>query len=410
MPRVLLYSRQPLTSRPLQEWLDETADSVVLITTPKAVAEAEEILAAHFPRHRLVEDYHSWATEQAAEEAAREHGAELVASTSESDVLRAARLRARLGAPGQSVESATAYRDKLVMKRTARAAGLRVPSFAAVEGPMDLLDFIDAEGFPVVVKPRTGAAARGVSILRSPADVTAFLEGGRESAVSHVPGQWMVEGFARGDLFHVDGIMRDGRIIHAWPCEYTGGLAERVADGAPLGSVLLERDDARTEVLRQFAADVVAALPTAPDPLAFHLEAWIDPDGEPVLCEIASRAGGALIAEVYERAFGVQLAKEGLRAQCGSDLTLDHQPAAPAGLLGWLLLPIGHGTFVPPAESCPVPGVELEVKLAAGTRRDGVEHATDAAAEALVHAETAGEVRKRMAEVTNWWHANTAWQ
>ncbi|WP_405683805.1 acetyl-CoA carboxylase biotin carboxylase subunit family protein [Streptomyces sp. NBC_00057] len=410
MPRVLLFSRQPLTSRPLQEWLDETADSVVLITTPKAVAEAEEILATHFPRHRLVEDYHSWATEQAAEEAAREHGAELVASTSESDVLRAARLRARLGAPGQSVESATAYRDKLVMKRTARAAGLRVPSFAAVEGPMDLLDFIDAEGFPVVIKPRTGAAAQGVSILRSPADVTAFLEGGRESAVSHVPGQWMVESFARGDLFHVDGIMRDGRIVHSWPCEYTGGLAERVIDGAPLGSVLLERDDARTEVLRQFAADVVAALPAAPDPLAFHLEAWIDPDGEPVMCEIASRAGGALIAEVYERAFGVQLAKEGLRAQCGSDLTLDHQPAAPAGLLGWLLLPAGHGTFVPPAESCPVPGVELEVKLAAGTRRDGVEHATDAAAEALVHAGTAEEVRKRMAEVTKWWHANTAWQ
>ncbi|MFH9584472.1 acetyl-CoA carboxylase biotin carboxylase subunit family protein [Streptomyces luteogriseus] len=410
MPRVVLFSRQPLTTRPLQEWLDRTADDIVLITTPKAVAGAEEVLATHFPRHRLVDDYHSWATEQAAEEAAREHGAELVASTSENDVLRAARLRARLGVPGQSTESAVAYRDKVVMKRMARAAGIRVPAFTTVDAPADLFDFIDAEGFPVVVKPRTGLSAKGVSILRSTADVTAFLESGGEPDVPHVPGQWMVEGFVSGTLHHVDGIMCEGRITHSWPSVYTGGLAERVSDGIHLGSVLLEPDDERVESLQQAAADVVAALPAAPGALAFHLEVWLDPAGEPVLCEIASRAGGALIAEVYERAFGVQLAKEGLRAQCGSELVLDHQPSGPEAILGWILLPPGHGSFVPPPGPCPVPGAELAVKLAAGTRREGVEHAVDAAAEALVRAGSAEEVLKRMAEVTEWWHANAAWR
>ncbi|MEU7583141.1 hypothetical protein AB0B50_36830 [Streptomyces sp. NPDC041068] len=410
MPTVLLFSRQPLTTRPLQEWLDDTENSIVLVTTPKAVADAQSVLDRHFPRHRLVADYHSWATEQAAEEAAREHGVDLVASTSESDVLRAARLRARLGVPGQSTASATAYRDKLVMKRLAREAGIGVPAFTAVEGPMDLLDFIDAEGFPVVVKPRTGAAAEGVAILREAADVTAFLERGRASDVPHVPGQWMAESFVHGEFFHVDGIMRDGQIVHCWPSEYTGGLAERVFDHVHLGSVLLEADDDRTDVLRGFAADVVEALPPAPAPLAFHLEVWLTADGEPVLCEIASRAGGALIAETYERAFGVHLAKEGLRAQCGSALVPVPQPQVPAAIAGWVLLPPGHGDFVPPAEPCPVPGVELTVKLAAGTRRQGVEHATDAAAEALIVAGTAEEVRKRMGEVTRWWHNNVAWR
>jgi hypothetical protein len=47
MPKVLLFSRQPLTSRPLQEWLDDTVGSVVLLTTPKAVRGAEDILAEH---------------------------------------------------------------------------------------------------------------------------------------------------------------------------------------------------------------------------------------------------------------------------------------------------------------------------------------------------------------------------
>lgn len=127
MPRILLLSRQPLATRPLHQWLDRTADDVILLTTPKAVAGAEDVLAEHFPMHRLVDSYHSWSAEQAAEEAARAYGAELVASTSESDVLRAARLRARLGLPGQDVASATAYRDKVVMKRLARAVASACP-------------------------------------------------------------------------------------------------------------------------------------------------------------------------------------------------------------------------------------------------------------------------------------------
>ncbi|MFG2528930.1 acetyl-CoA carboxylase biotin carboxylase subunit family protein [Streptomyces sp. NPDC048516] len=410
MPRVLLLSRQPLATRPLQEWLDDTADNIVLVTTPKAVAGAEDLLAESFPRHRLVSDYHAWAVGQAAEEAAREHGVDLIASTSESDVLRAARLRVRLGLPGQGTHSATAYRDKVVMKQLARAAGIRVPAFAAIDDPLDLLDFIDAEGFPLVVKPRFGAGAEGVAILRTMQDVTAFLGRQRESDVPYLPGQWMAESFVHGDFFHVDGIMRDGRIVHAWPAQYSGGLAERVRDHTQVSSVLLAPDDERTAVLQRMAAEVIAVLPAAPLPLAFHLEAWIGVDAVPVMCEIASRAGGALVADVYERAFGIHLAREGLRAQCGADLALTHQPVAPDPAAGWVLLPPGHGSFAPPAEPCPVPGAELNLLLKAGAQRQGVQHAVDAAATALVHAGTAEEVRKRMAGLMEWWRTSAEWR
>ncbi|MFE7778556.1 acetyl-CoA carboxylase biotin carboxylase subunit family protein [Streptomyces sp. NPDC057445] len=410
MPKVLLLSRQPLATRPLQKWLDRTADDIVLVTTPKAVAGSEQVLADCFPHHRLVPDYHSWSAEQAAEEAAREHDVDLVASTSESDVLRAARLRARLGLPGQDGASASAYRDKVVMKQLAAAAGIPVPAFAAVDSPADLLDFIDVQGFPVVVKPRLGAGAEGVSILRDAADVSAFLGRQRSSDVPYLPGQWMAECFVTGEFFHVDGIMRDGRIVHAWPSQYNGGLAERIRDELHMSSVLLAPEDERTTMLMRMAAEVVAALPGAALPLAFHLEAWIGQDGVPVLCEIGSRAGGALVAETYESAFGIHLAREGLRAQCGADLALDAQPAAPATAVGWILLPPGHGTFVPPAEPCPVPGAEVTTLLEPGTQRHGVEHVTDAAASALVRAGTAESVRRRLTELTEWWHENTAWR
>ncbi|MFB8177722.1 acetyl-CoA carboxylase biotin carboxylase subunit family protein [Streptomyces sp. NPDC055966] len=409
MPKVLLYSRQPLTKRPLQQWLDDTADSVVLLTTHKAAAGAEDVLDAHFPAHRLVDDYYAWSTELAAEEAARAHGAELVASTSEDDVLRAARLRERLGLPGQGTASATAYRDKAVMKTLLRDAGLAVPSFALVDSPLDLLDFLDTEDGPVVVKPRSGAGAEGVSVLRSPADLEAFLARQKSSEVPFLAGQWMAEGFVHGDFFHVDGIMRDGRIVHCWPSQYNSGVAEHLQGQTQLSSVLLAADDERTAGLRTLAQDVVAALPPAPLPLAFHLEAWLGADGRLIVCEIASRAGGGLIADAYERAFGVHLAKEGLRAQCGSALTLAGQPAAPEPPTGWILFPPGHGRFAPPVEPCPVPGVDLIVHLEPGTECTGLEYAAQSAAGALVTGDSPQEIRKRLTLLTEWWNLHTSW-
>ncbi len=410
MATVLLLSRQPLAKRPLQHWLDDTAERVVLLTTPKAVAGSEDVLAEFFPRHVLVPDYGGWSTEEAAERAAREHRVDLVASTSESDVLRAARLRERLGLPGQDTASATAYRDKVVMKRLMAGSPVALPAFAAVDHPQDLLAFVEEHGFPVVVKPRFGAGAEGVSILRGPADVTAFFEGQRGAEVPYLPGQWMAETFVRGDFFHVDGIMRDGRVVHAWPARYSGGLAERVRDDAFVSSVLLAPDDERLPLLRKLADQVIGTLPPAPHPLAFHLEGWIGADGVPVLCEIASRAGGGLIAEAYERAFGVQLAREGLRAQCGSALALDHQPTAPAATEGWIFLPFGHGAFSPPAGRCPVPGSEVVSMLEAGAIGEGVRAVTDAAARVFVRAGTVEEVHKRLAEVADWWQANAGWR
>ncbi|MFG2196046.1 acetyl-CoA carboxylase biotin carboxylase subunit family protein [Streptomyces sp. NPDC048639] len=409
MPKVLLFSRRPLDRRPLHRWLGDAAADVVLVTPREAVAASGSDVTGRFLGHRLVDDYGSWATDRIAEEAARAFGVDLVASTSEDDVLRAARLRGRLGLPGQHGESANAYRDKVAMKRLARAAGLPVPEFAPVDDPLDLLDFIDAHGFPVVVKPRSGAGAEGFAALRDDADLAGFLDPERPRTVPLLPGQWMAESFAHGDFFHVDGIMRGHEVVHCWPSRYNTGVAEHTRHASALSSVLLSPHNPRTARLAAFTADVVAALPPSPMPSSFHLEAWVGDDGVPVLCEIACRAGGGPIATTYERAFGVHLAKEGLRAQCGLDLTLDVQPKAPEEACGWVVLPPGTGRFQPPAEPCPVPGVHLTVHLEPGTRSEGMRHAVDAAADAVVIGDTEEEVHNRLEELVGWWSTGTTW-
>jgi len=246
-------------------------------------------------------------------------------------------------------------------------------------------------------------------MLYSEVDLDTFLTFDKDSGPSHLPGRWMVEEFVRGEFFHVDGIMHDGKVLHAWPSEYSGGIAEHVRDQSSLSSILLAPDDERTAILMRLTVDVIGALPGSPLPLAFHLEAWIGSDGQPVLCEVASRAGGGLIAHTYERAFGVQLAKEGLRAQCGYGLTLCQQPQAPGPACGWVIFPPGRGTFVPPADPCPVPGVDLTLHLKAGTERRGMKHAAESAAGAIVTAETAGGVRDRLNNVLDWWQEKPTW-
>ncbi|WP_433631520.1 ATP-grasp domain-containing protein [Nocardia sp. CA-120079] len=407
--RILLLSRKPLIERPLHEWLAEVVTDTVLVTVPGALADIGAQVRGRFRDCRTVSDYQSWSTEWTAECAAREHRIGLVASSSEDDVLRSARLRDRLGLPGQTLESARAYRDKLIMKDTAARAGVEVPRLRAIDRPTDLIEFTEEVGLPVVVKPRRGSASIGVRILRDGPDVTAFLKSGELPAAPQCSGRWIAEEYIDGDFFHVDGVIADAAVAHCWPSQYNSGNAEAAQTASELSSVLLAPDDPRTVLLQRFAADVHRALPTPSFPTSFHLEAWIPAHGRPVLCEVASRTGGAFIARTYREAFGVHLSRENLRGQCGLGLELTHQPATPRRAVGWVLFPPGRGRFEPAPGACPVAGTELELHMSAGTFAHGPEYAAHSAAAVAVRADTAEQVRDRIRETTRWWAEETRW-
>lgn len=407
--RVLVLSRKPLAERPLHTWLEELVSGVVLVTTPDALASTDPGVPEHFLAFRTSVSYRSWQTERIAAEAASEFGVDLIASSSEDDVLRAARLRRRLGLPGQSEESAVAYRDKLTMKQTLQLAGIRVPAMTPLVRPSDLLDFADKFGLPVVVKPARGMGSAGVRFLTGPGDVTRFLESGAMPAAPRGTERWMAEEFIDGPLFHVDGVTVDGTVLHCWPARYSSGNAQAAQASSILSSILLAPEDPFTSVLQGFAARVHAALPAPPFPTSFHLEAWIGADGTPILCEVACRTGGGPVAATYQNAFGVHLSKENLRGQCGLDIALRTQPAAPDRARGWVILPPGHGRFSPPRGPCPVADTEIQLKMRPGALGDGVHHAGDSAAHALVSASDPATLADRVEEVSHWWARECTW-
>ncbi|MFJ7730732.1 hypothetical protein ACIQXF_02435 [Lysinibacillus sp. NPDC097231] len=129
----------------------------------------------------------------------------------------------------------------------------------------------------------------------------------------------------------------------------------------------------------------------------------------PIFCEVASRTGGGPIAHCYFEAFGIHLSKENIRGQAGRSLELTVQPSRPKRYIGWLLVPPGHGRFVPPSGSCPVPGVTITYDLEAGTNCSGARHLGDSAATVIVSAESAQEVTRRVQDALEWWEGESQW-
>ncbi len=407
-PAVLVLNRKSLAERRLDRWLEEPESSVVLVTTKAALQHAPFDPGRAFAGLGAVEDYYSWDVELTAEYLGLLHRVELIASSSEDDVIRAARLRERLGLLGQTTASALAYRDKLLMKQACRDAGVRTPEFASIQNPMDLLQFLYARGLPIVVKPRCGAGSDGVQVLRSEDQLRAFL---RVGALSAVPGSsegWMAETYVDGGFYHIDGLMASGQVLHSWPSQYSSGNLESARSSTPLWSVMLDHDDPLRVRLTTFAQQVIAALPATPFPTSFHLEAWMTQDG-PIFCEVAARTGGGPIARAYERAFGVHLSRESIRGQAGRSLSLGATPSCPPLSVGWLLLAPGHGRFVPPRDRCPVDQTEFTLALQPGIIATGADHAGDTAASAVVVGRSAQDVSLRLQNVLEWWDREPRW-
>ena len=401
---VLLFSRQSLLTRPLHDWLGpvHTANTV-LLTTTSAIKDVAASTLRRYAHVEAVDDYHGWATELKAESLAKKFGVQRIASTSEMDVLRAARLRERLQLPGQSIWSATAYRDKFIMRQVLREANIPVPNFSTLDDTCTLVSFFEQSPGPIVVKPRLGFASKAVSILRDQQDLEEFLASEKTSAVPFLPGQWMVEDYVAGVFHHVDGLMRNGEVLHCHPNRYSGGLIERVRENSHLGSIMLDVDDPDAIVLRRLAQETVAALPAAPDTLAFHLEAWIQPDGEAMVCEIASRAGGGPVVPGYEKSFGVHLARAGLLSQYGDQIHAPRSDASPQPASATLMFSGDGGVFDPPVGACPVAGADLTFSLRRGEQTARSGDSSSSVAIAMVTAENQSALILRLWELEQWW-------
>ena len=335
---VLVLHRGALADVPYDRWLSDLhADILLLAAQVQLDLSGDALPQEGGYRHvEAVSGYDvSGYVEARTLELARRHGVRRIVATQERDLERAAQLRDILGLPGQRLESATAFRDKVEMKRLVREAGIAVAPHAEVECAADLIEFASRFGFPLVLKPRNGGGSVGLQIIPGPEELDALLAGDTLTPNDAQP-NLIAEAFVPGPMCHVDGLVIDGRVAVAWASQYLYALASYRTDRGGRRDVTLDRDDPLGRRLIGFTECVIQALP-GPGAFAFHAEVFHTPDDELVLCEIACRPGGASIRDIGRTLFGVDLAELAVRAQAGLSLPVEGNPG-PVQMAGQLVL------------------------------------------------------------------------
>ncbi|MFL6137230.1 MAG: acetyl-CoA carboxylase biotin carboxylase subunit family protein [Frankiaceae bacterium] len=236
----------------------------------------------------------------------------------EDDIIRAARLRELFDIPGQSVESARAYRDKWQMKSRVARAGVPVWPSTRVNDAVDFWAALERFGVPCVLKPRSDRLTRHVEFIRDPADALAAYQRSIQRVPLDAPLRYVLEPYADRRLCHSDGVWHDGRLYCNIASEYIGATSARPSMGAPFGSVTLDPASERAGRIRRSVEDVIRALPSS-HTFLFHAELWEDETGELCLNEIASRPGGRFIASNTLNATGAEPDSLWLALVCGLD-------------------------------------------------------------------------------------------
>jgi len=139
-------------------------------------------------------------------------------ATIESHTLAAAQVRETCTIPGTSVRTAWLCRDKPSMKEALRAAGVPTAASAAVRSAAEVYDFVNAIGFPVILKPRTGAGALDTTRVDNKGELDVALGRFGGQGVESIAVEEFVEGHEGFyDTVCVNGYVSLDFVSHYYP-------------------------------------------------------------------------------------------------------------------------------------------------------------------------------------------------
>ena len=233
-----------------------------------------------------------------------------IVALEEFDVVIAALAREHLSLPGMNSSRAKTFRDKLSMAIRAREAGIQVPDFVPAINHDDIATYLNDVPPPWVMKPRSDVSAIGIRKLENAAAARAAIEelnqreSLRERASYH-----MLSRFVPGEVFHVDSLVNNGRVVFAGVNKYGRPPLQVAHGGGAYISQTIEYGSAEQRKLLQLNRRLVKAMKMETG--ATHAE-FIkgQADGEFYFLEIAARVGGAYISDVLEAASGINLWRE----------------------------------------------------------------------------------------------------
>jgi carbamoylphosphate synthase large subunit len=128
-------------------------------------------------------------------------------TTIEAHTLPVAHVRERCAIPGTSVRTAWLCRDKPSMKEALRQAGVPTAASTAADSAAQVREFADAVGYPLILKPRSGAGALDTTRVDNAGELDQALETFGSKHVDSIA----VEEFVEGHEGFYDTLSVDGR-------------------------------------------------------------------------------------------------------------------------------------------------------------------------------------------------------
>jgi hypothetical protein len=220
--------------------------------------------------------------------------------------MAAAQVREACTIPGTSVRTAWLCRDKPSMKAALRTAGVPTAISAAVNSAAEAHTFAELAGFPLILKPRSGAGASGTVRV----DDLAALDHALGVFGGQGVGSIAVEEFVEGHEGFYDTIAVDGQVALDFVSHYYPNVLEAMRTRwiSPQ-FVSTNRIDTAPEYaeLRDMGRRVIAALGIGTS--ATHMEWFFGPKGLK-FSEIGCRPPGVGAWDLYSAGNDIDLYRE----------------------------------------------------------------------------------------------------
>jgi biotin carboxylase len=246
---------------------------------------------------------------------ARTHPIDRIVALDEFDMENVAALREHLRIPGMGLTTMRYFRDKLAMRGRAQESGILVPEFVHVLNYDDLRNFMGCVKPPWLLKPRSQASGIGMKKINDPSELWPLLDqlGDQQSF-------FLLEQFVPGDVFHVDSIVSERKVVFAEAHMYGKPPLDVSHQGGIFTTRTLSRISPESKALLKMNRALIEALGLVRG--VTHAEFLRSHDGGQIyFIEIAARVGGAYISDVIEAATGVNLWREWARIEVGGGKT-----------------------------------------------------------------------------------------
>jgi biotin carboxylase len=240
-----------------------------------------------------------------------------IVALEEFDVLTAALMREHLRLPGMGSTTARHFRDKLAMRVEAQDAGVRVPEFVHVLNYRDLEDYMKRISPPWVMKPRTDVSAIGIMKMHESEQVWRTIDAlDARDRLSERSNNYVLERYVPGDVYHVDSLVENGEVVFAGANRYGRPPMDVAHNGGVFVTRTLEYGSPERDELLEINRKLLKGLKLRRG--ATHAE-FIKgaADGKFYFLEVASRVGGAYIAETLEAASGINIWAEWAKIELG---------------------------------------------------------------------------------------------